>query len=122
MTAAEAAREQRIIDAGDHHGVDGQLNVVVLDVDSSVTNYGRHNRLVVMRDVADPTLLTVREDLRGLPMSTETDQRRAANGWQRLHPRWSRLEHLRSVPYTIAGFGDCIDHEYRIHYARKGPA
>lgn len=122
MTAAEAARERRIHDAGDRHGVPGQLNVVVLDVDSSVTNYGRHNRCVVMRDVAKPSEITVREDLRGLPLTTDADRRRVANGWQRLHPRGSRLVHESSTRYTTPGFGESIEHIYRITQPRRAAA
>lgn len=91
-----------------------QLNVNVLDVDSSITNYGRHNRCIIMRDVADPSELLVREDLRGLPLTTDADRRRVANGWQRLHPRGSRLVYESSTRYTTSNFGESIEHIYRV--------
>lgn len=34
------------------HGVIGQLNIYVLDRESSLTNFGRHARAIVFRDVA----------------------------------------------------------------------
>jgi len=99
----------------DGHGVPGQLNVLYLDVDSDVTNYGRHNRLVVFGSLpGEPRKLTIREDIRdGLPMSTDSDRRRVANRpGHRLHPKHSRLTYVESVPYDIPGFGSAIEHTY----------
>lgn len=91
---ALALREQKLIEAKVPHGVPGQLNICVLDTDSDVTDYGRHNRLIVMGDLGpgDKVVsVTIREDLRGLPLSTEEDRMRVAMGWQRQHPQRTRL-------------------------------
>lgn len=97
------------------HNVPGQLNRAVLDVDSDVTNFGKHNRLVVFRGIGDESdIITIREDLRDLPMSTEADRQRVAKRpGHRLHPRGSRLVHESSEPYT-GRQGECIEHTYRI--------
>lgn len=97
----------------EHHGVPGQLNVLVLDVDSEVTSFGRHNRLCVGRDVATGKLV-IREDLRDLPLSTEADRRRVAlHPNRRVHPRGTRLVHESSEPYT-GNLGECIEHTYLV--------
>ncbi len=102
-----------------NHGVPGQVNVMVLDVDSDITSYGRHNRLLVFRGTGDEShLITVREDMRGLPMSTDDDRRRAARGWQRLHPVGTRLVHVGSEEYDAMG-GRSVEHVYRIERAGK---
>lgn len=100
------------------HNVPGQLNVLVLDVDSEVTNHGRHNRLVVFRGVDDEAdIITVREDLRGLPMSTEADRRKMAlHPHHRLHAKGQRLVYVESsgVYNEAFGPGGSIDHTYRL--------
>jgi hypothetical protein len=71
------------------HGIPGQFNVYVLDRESDVTNYGKHNRLLVLGNV-DNGQVMVREDHIGLPSATETDRQRVLNGWQRQHKRGTR--------------------------------
>lgn len=111
-------RELAAIERAEHHGEPHQLNHYVRDVDSDVTDYGRHNRLVVFGpSVTQPdpdgrNVVTIREDVHGLPMSTEEDRLRAANGWQRMHPARTRLVHESSTPYT-GNLGECIEHVYR---------
>lgn len=99
----------------DRHGVPGQLNVYVLDVDSEVTGYGRHNRLVVFGSLpGEPARITIREDVRGLPMSTDQDRRKVANHpGHRLHGNRARLTYVGSEPYDIPSFGPAIEHVYR---------
>ena len=118
------AKERRLLDGNDPHGVPGQLNALVLDVDSEVTSYGRHNRLVVFGpSITQPVegernVVTVREDVRpGLPMSTEEDRRRVASGFQRMHPKGTRLVHQSSEPYD-GRLGPCVEHTYRWEPAR----
>lgn len=72
------------------------LNFSQPDIESDRTRQGRHNRLVVMRD-AHGRVVTVREDLQGLPLSTPADRMRAANGWQRQHPAGTKLTPIESV-------------------------
>jgi hypothetical protein len=91
------------------HGVPGQLNIYVMDVDSDVTGYGRHNRLTVTGSL-DKKFITIREDDIGLPASTEDDRMDIANSqMRRLHPRGARLEFFSSVRYD-----NSIDWTYRI--------
>lgn len=75
------------------HGIPGQMNIYVLDRDSDITGYGTHNRLTVF---GDGGLIEVREDLIGLPAATEAHRQRVLRGWQRLHPRGTRLTHTDS--------------------------
>lgn len=119
--ASKAARERALHDAGEYHGVPGQLNMIVLDVDSRVTDYGHHNRLLVSRGTGDEhNIMYVREDLRGLPLSTEEDRRRALNHpLQRLHTRGERLRHLDSEQWA-SKLGETIDHRYEV--VRATPA
>lgn len=78
------------------HGVSGQLNTHVLDVDSDVTGYGKHNRLVVFFD-RQSNQIEIREDEIGLPLSSEEDRRKVANlATHRHHPKSTRLIFLRS--------------------------
>lgn len=78
------------------HGVPGQVNICVLDVDSEITSCGKHNRLLVFLD-RTTNQIEIREDVIGLPMSTEKDRIKVANLWgQRMHPKGYRLIHLRS--------------------------
>ncbi|WP_418131440.1 hypothetical protein [Variovorax sp. 278MFTsu5.1] len=88
------------------HGVPGQVNIYVLDKDSDITGHGAHNRILVFGH-KDGTI-TAREDVRGLPFSTEEQRRKVLNGWQRQHPRNSRLK-LIHQEYG----GDSIEHIYR---------
>jgi hypothetical protein len=97
------------------HSVPGQLNVYVLDVDSVVTGYGAHNRLVVMGPAlgSGERLIYIREDLRGLPNSTDAQRRAVANHpAERMHPHGKRLTHVStSAPYDGRN-GQSIDHVY----------
>ena len=78
------------------HGISGQINVCVLDVDSDITSFGKHNRLLVFKDCKSGQI-EIREDNIGLPFSTEKDRRRVANQtYQRLHPKHTKLVFLRS--------------------------
>jgi len=96
------------------HNVAGQVNVYVLDVDSDITGKGRHNRLLVFRGTNDEGhIVTIREDLRGLPLSSDADRRKVSNGWQRMHPVGSRLEYVGSEQYTNR-LGESIEHTYTI--------
>jgi len=72
------------------------LNCHQPDIESDLTGRGRHNRLIVMRDLRE-RVVTVREDLQGLPPSTPADRMRAANGWQRQHPAGTKLTPIESV-------------------------
>ena len=90
------------------HGVPGQCNIYTLDVDSEITSFGKHNRLLVFGN-RDGTV-TIREDLReDLPLSTEVDRQRAAKGYQRIHPRFSRLHPIGTDTGERA-----IEHHYQI--------
>lgn len=77
------------------------LNTLTPDRESDITSYGRHNRLIVLGDIARDRVVsvTVREDVDGLPYATEADVRRVANGWQRQHPRGARLRLVSRVSY-----------------------
>lgn len=99
----------------ERHGVPGQLNVCVLDVESEVTNYGKHNRLVVFRGTGvESQFIYIREDIRDLPESTELDRMRIARHlWHRLHPAGSRLKHMSSERYGGI-LGPAIEHQYEI--------
>ena len=100
------------------HGQPHHLNVAVLDEDSEATGYGAHNRLVVFGDVNGPGI-TIREDTwRGLPMSTEAQRRKVANGWSRLHPKGSRLRYLGTDPEPYGPFAS-IEHQYVAEHARR---
>ena len=95
------------------HGLADQLNIYTLDVESDVTSFGKHNRLVVFLDNATKHI-EIREDIRGLPSSTEKDRQRVARGCQRLHPRGTRLRFVSSDQWTDI-HGHChIDHVYDI--------
>jgi hypothetical protein len=92
------------------HEMPGQLNVFIADADSDVTDCGRHNRIVIL---GGASIITAREDIRSLPLSTDAQRRKVMDGWQRLHPRGTRLEYLGSTQYTTAA-GESIDHRYQI--------
>lgn len=78
------------------HGVPGQINVLVLDVDSDITSKGKHNRLLVFLD-RQSGQIEIREDDIGLPWSTEKDCRRVAClTYQRMHPKNTRLIYQKS--------------------------
>lgn len=97
------------------HGIAGQVNIYILDVDSDITGYGAHNRLLVFGDTIVRTQYTVREDLRGLPLSTEAQRRTVLNGWQRLHGRRVKLVYVSScAPYRVKTGGESIDHTYTV--------
>lgn len=63
--------ETKLIEAGEPHGIPGQLNVCVPDVASYRTSYGAHNRLVCGLGNGG---VYIREDRRGLPDSTEAQR------------------------------------------------
>ena len=91
--AAKRNRERALIEAGQGHGEHGHLNVRVRDQESDVTGYGKHNRLVVFGPCGSDKLYEVREDrLWGLPDSTEADRQKVLSGWQRQHPKGTRLQ------------------------------
>lgn len=92
------------------HGVPGQINVCVLDKESEITGFGKHNRLLVFGSLNEP-VVTVREDIKGLPLSTEVDRKKVLCGWQRLHPRGKTLVLVSSVEYQ-SGLGQAIEHTY----------
>jgi hypothetical protein len=98
------------------HGIPGQLNVYVTDVDSDVTGFGLHNRIVVLGGKVD---IIAREDLRGLPLSTDAQRRKVLDGWQRQHPRDTQLGYRGSTRYAVAT-GESIDHCYQINGKREG--
>jgi len=99
-----------------HHGQHGHLNVFVLDQNSEVTSFGKHNRLVVGREVESGEIV-VREDIKhGLPMSTEADRQRVARGYQRMHPKGTSLKLISSSERYWSGgrSWESIDHRYLI--------
>lgn len=104
------------LDGSIGHGVEGQLNRLVLDVDSEVTGFGTHNRLVVFGDL-DGSQVFVREDVSddpALPLSTEWQRLSVAHHpSHRLHPAGTTLEHVSSEPWT-SPMGKSIDHTYRV--------
>lgn len=78
------------------HGGTGQLNTHILDVDSEITSYGKHNRLIVFLD-RQSGQIEIREDDIGLPLSSEEDRRKVAHlSSQRVHPKNTKLSFLRS--------------------------
>jgi hypothetical protein len=87
-------------------------NVLTPDVESDITGYGAHNRLLVSRGTRSEAYeLTVREDVRaGMALSTERQRRKVLNGWQRLHSSRERVTWLRSVRAEGR-----IYHEYLVH-------
>lgn len=100
----------------EHHGQPGHLNVFVLDQESEVTSFGKHNRLVVGREV-DSGEIVVREDIKhGLSMSTEEDRQRVAKGYQRMHPKGTSLKLIAmSGPYPSGDHSHkCIEYRYVI--------
>lgn len=69
------------------HGVPGQVNIYVLDTESDITGYGKHNRLLVFMNRSARTI-DIREDNIGLGWSTEMQRRHVAcKTFQRMHPR-----------------------------------
>jgi len=93
------------------HGVPGQFNVCVLDKDSDVTSFGKHNRLAVFLDRSAGSI-EIREDDIGLPWSTEADRQKVAcRTYQRLHPKNSRITFQRREESPS---GKNIWHIYRI--------
>jgi len=105
------------------YGVPGQINIYVLDVDSEITSYGKHNRLLVFLDRAS-NQIEIREDNRGLPASTEAYRRKIANGDQRMHPKNTRLTYLRSEQsdsqksiwhyYAIESLLRCVTQQHEV--------
>ena len=95
------------------------LNVKVRDLDSDITGKGKHRRLLVMSDPRGK-LITVREDdcphTSHLRAATPQERLKATNGWQRLHPRGSRLDYQgSSEPYTSGdGSWESVEHYYNV--------
>lgn len=107
-------KEIDAIERAERHGQSGHANIYVLDQDSEITGFGRHCRLLVSKNVASG-VICCREDIRhGLPLSTDADRRKVMSGWQRLHPRGSRLVHISSSEPYQCGSGPSIEHLYRI--------
>lgn len=96
------------------------LNEKIADEDSVCTNFGRHNRLLLSYDPQDQTVV-MREDLIGLPLTTEQDRQRFAQTWAGEAgiplPRHRRqLVWLSSTPYPpdpADYFPPAIEHRYR---------
>jgi hypothetical protein len=116
-TRAAAARRYRAkVDAGARHNEPRNLNVFVRDVESHVTDYGRHNRLVASQTVGDYAHVEVREDIipgRPLAASTDEDRRRVIrrDGWA----PGSRLVYEGAGEPWTNGLGyTCVEHTYRI--------
>lgn len=95
------------------------VNIHLPDRHSDITGHGRHNRLLVFLD-RDGQTVTIREDLSGLPLSTPEDRRKVTRGWQRMHPRGSRLVFVATSDRYWSGdrSWESIDHTYRI--VRRG--
>lgn len=101
------------------HGVPGQINVCVLDVDSGITSHGKHNRLLVFMD-RQSGQIEIREDDIGLPWSTEKDRRRVAcRTYQRMHPKNTRLNYQKSEQSPN---GKNVWHFYEIDNGRRAVA
>lgn len=66
------------------------VNIYTPDAESEITGKGKHNRLLVFKDPQKGTI-DIREDYQSLPMSTEQDRIKVANGYQRMHGKGSRL-------------------------------
>lgn len=92
------------------HGVAGQINTCVLDVDSDITGYGKHNRLLVF-GVPGESQVLVREDTSGLRMSTEADRRKVINGRRRIHPARVNLKFDKSEEIE-SRLGKTVFHTY----------
>lgn len=96
--------------------IDGwrDVNTRIPDLESDITNYGKHNRLLVFGSTTTREV-TIREDIRpGLSMSTEGDRMRRANSWQRQHPRGTRLT-FKSMSERYRSHGgswECIEYTY----------
>lgn len=92
-------------------GIPGQLSSYVQDKDSSITSFGKHNRLIVFGDYGNGEI-ELREDFIGLSYATEEDRLRVANEtFQRMHPQGSQLVFLG----TEEGYdGKTRWHRYRI--------
>lgn len=112
--------EYATIDRGDHHGVPHQLNALVLDVDSHVTGFGRHSRLVVMGGTGeDAHVVTIREDLcAGLPESTEADRARMLKSPTTITR--AAVKHVESARYVSWFDGhECPHIEHTYHLVRR---
>lgn len=84
------------------HGVEGQLNVCVLDKDSEVTAFGEHARCRVGRETDGERLLVVTADLdapgsENLPVPTWEQAETLA---QAFFVRHTRLQFLGSDEWT----------------------
>ena len=79
------AKERALREAKQEHGIPGQLSRIVLDKESEITGYGKHNRLLVF--LCGNGQVMVREDHIGLCRSTEADRQKVLNSPRRQHPR-----------------------------------
>lgn len=73
------------------HGQPGHCNIYKLDWESDITNYGKHNPLYVSLDVESGNVYVTERFKWNLPESTEQDRMRVSNGWQRMHPKGTKL-------------------------------
>jgi hypothetical protein len=110
------------------HGVEGQLNIYVLDRESSLTNFGRHARAIVFRDVASGRI-SIRVDRTdcdaGLPEPSLIDLLKVAQRPEyRLHPPGTSLAHVESVMAStprVPGVRASTWHEFEIVPKRAAP-
>jgi hypothetical protein len=109
---------QKLLDAKVPHNVPNQLNKSILDIQSCVTSYGKHNRLIVFCNLNYATV-TIREDIRGLSLSNEDDRMQVAcNTYQRMHPKNTSLVLTDKTEYED-DFGKCIYYDYRVEINTK---
>lgn len=116
--AASIRRERELRERGDWHHEQGNLNMAVRDIESHVTDYGRHHRLVVSGEGG--LRLVIREDVDthpGLALSTDRDRRRVARIDSPYSLRGCRLVHVSSTPYQ-GSQGSRIEHVYHINRPR----
>lgn len=110
------------------HGVEGQLNIYVLDRESSLTNFGRHARAIVFRDVASGRI-SIRVDRTdfdaGLPEPNRSDLIKVAQRPEyRLHPPGTSLAHVESVLASaprVRGVRASTWHEFEVVPKRTAP-
>jgi hypothetical protein len=91
------------------HGVPGQVNIFTLDKNSSITSFGKHNRLLVFGEVNGN--VSIREDLNTGPKLSNWEDRAkvASDSYQRMHPEGTWLK-----PHLEQHEADCIWFEYLV--------
>lgn len=96
------------------HGQPDNVNICVLDVDSDITGFGKHNRILVsLQHNGARKKITAREDiLHNLNMSNDAQRRKVMNGWRRMHPKGTTLTYVGSSHPYMTSYGTSIDHEY----------